>query len=73
MVDSQSAHHLPESSLRECIRFKIVRSGEMAEGDVSEGESQLLCFMFPALDVDGLEIALAINPVNDNFRVAYDL
>jgi hypothetical protein len=45
----------------------------MTEGDISEGESQLLRFLFPTFHVDGLEIALTINPVNDNFRVAYDM
>jgi hypothetical protein len=73
MVDGQSAHHLTESSLRECIRFRIVGSGEMSEGDICEGASQQESFMFPALDVNGMEIARTINPVNDYFRVAYDL
>jgi hypothetical protein len=57
VIDGESAHHLTESSLGEFIRFRIVGSGEMVEGDVCEGASQPKSFVFPAFNVDGTENA----------------
>jgi hypothetical protein len=45
----------------------------MAKGNVREGASQQLCFVFPTFYLAQVKVTLAIHPVNDDFGVANDL
>ena len=45
----------------------------MTESDICEGMGQQTDFMFPALNMEGVELTRTVYPVYDNLGVSNDL
>jgi hypothetical protein len=67
---------LPASSINDLfervVRLTIVSPGNVLEADVCETFGEIPSLLFPAIDVDSMELGLLGNPVNDDSRVTAD-